>query len=199
MVICFRFILQSTLTRHIKRVHDLAFSKVCDVCAQFFITEKSYNIHYLSNHTNIDQKVQCDECGKWLKHMDMLKEHKRRHRAPAAKCQFCDKIFSNKKALRSHVAGVHVAASHECTVCHKMFKTKTTLKVRLFFFLKSVWLYCSIYLFFSRNTLQFTKAVRISINVHFVLKHFVPVQICIHTDEKHIQWNIKVQRHKHLM
>lgn len=81
-------------------------------------------------HTNIDQRVQCDLCQKvrnqmclnrkqliliqiylftekWFKHLDTLKDHIRRHYAASATCKYCGRVSSNKKSLRLHIRNVH--------------------------------------------------------------------------------------------
>lgn len=111
--------------------------RVCDVCARFFKCSKSYERHYQVEHTNIDQRVQCDLCQKWFKHLDTLKDHIRRHYAASATCKYCGRVSSNKKSLRLHVRNVHadidssVKTKNEfpCNVCEKIFKKKQTLRV----------------------------------------------------------------------
>lgn len=113
------------------------FNRVCDVCARFFKCSKSYERHYQVEHTNIDQRVQCDLCQKWFKHLDTLKDHIRRHFAASATCKYCGRVSSNKKSLRLHIRNVHadidssVKTKNEfpCTVCEKIFKKKQTLRV----------------------------------------------------------------------
>lgn len=113
--------------------------RVCDVCARFFKCSKSYERHYQVEHTNIDQRVQCDLCQKWFKHLDTLKDHIRRHYAASAACKYCGRVSSNKKSLRLHIRNVHadidssVKTKNEfpCTVCEKIFKKKQTLRVRV--------------------------------------------------------------------
>lgn len=83
----------------------------------------------MSEHTDIQQKVQCEICGNWLKHADSLKEHKRRHSATSETCKYCGRISANKKSLRAHIKTVHTAAAFPCTVCEKVFKKTQTLRV----------------------------------------------------------------------
>lgn len=112
-------------------------SRVCDVCARFFKCSKSYERHYQVEHTNIDQRVQCDLCRKWFKHLDTLKDHIRRHYAATETCKHCGRVSSNKKSLRLHIRNVHadidssVKTRNEfpCSVCGKIFKKKQTLRV----------------------------------------------------------------------
>lgn len=81
-------------------------------------------------HTNIQQKVRCELCGKWLKHEYGLKEHMRRHSATNEKCESCGRISANKKALRAHIRIVHGDPAFRCTICDKTFKRTKTLKVQ---------------------------------------------------------------------
>lgn len=60
-----RFVMPALLRFHIDKVHNLGDSRVCDICARFFKCSKSYERHYQVEHTNIDQRVQCDLCQKW--------------------------------------------------------------------------------------------------------------------------------------
>lgn len=124
-----RYIILPFLTAHIKKVHQNGDSRICDICAKFFKCSKSYEMHYISMHTDIQQKVQCEQCGKWLKHAGTLKEHMRRHVAKNAPCQLCGHISSNIKALRAHMRSAHRDPSFPCTICNKMFKKTQTLKV----------------------------------------------------------------------
>ncbi|XP_055301985.1 transcription factor grauzone-like [Sitodiplosis mosellana] len=131
-----RFVLPAYLRLHIEKVHNKSDSRVCDVCARFFKCSKSYERHYQVEHTNIDQRVQCDLCQKWFKHLDTLKDHIRRHYAASATCKYCGRVSSNKKSLRLHIRNVHadidntVKTKNEfpCTVCEKIFKKKQTLR-----------------------------------------------------------------------
>ncbi|XP_031638313.1 transcription factor grauzone-like [Contarinia nasturtii] len=131
-----RFVLPAYLRLHIEKVHNKADSRVCDVCARFFKCSKSYERHYQVEHTNIDQRVQCDLCQKWFKHLDTLKDHIRRHYAQSATCKYCGRVSSNKKSLRLHIRNLHadvdssVKTKNEfpCTICEKIFKKKQTLR-----------------------------------------------------------------------
>lgn len=81
-----RFVLPAYLRLHVEKVHNHGDSRVCDICARFFKCSKSYERHYQVEHTDIDQRVQCDLCQKWFKHLDTLKDHIRRHNAESATC-----------------------------------------------------------------------------------------------------------------
>lgn len=125
----YRFIIPSFLRNHFRRTHEGRDSRVCDVCAKFFKCSKSYETHYLVEHTNISQQVQCDICNRWLKHSDILKEHKRRHFATEATCPQCGHVSPSKKALRGHIRSAHSEAKLFCSICGKAFKWAKTLQV----------------------------------------------------------------------
>lgn len=121
----------SYLRRHIRFVHENSDAKICDICAKYFKGTKAYELHYLVEHTNTLEKVQCELCGKWLKHEEMLKEHMRRHRDSKETCSICGMVSLNKKALRAHIQRIHANLTFPCTVCNKVLKRAYSLKVIL--------------------------------------------------------------------
>lgn len=149
-------------------MHEDRDSRVCDVCAKYFKCAKSYEMHYLVEHTNISQQVQCDICSRWLKHSDSLKEHKRRHLATEATCPQCGHVSPSMKALRGHIRSAHSEARFICSVCGRAFKRAKVLQVwdRIHHLNKLVFIW--IFLLFFRNTWQYTLDEPICIRVHFV-------------------------------
>lgn len=133
------FVLAGTLRLHTKKVHQLSDSQICDICARFFKSTKSYEYHYAIEHTNIDHRVQCDICKKWFKHLETLKEHMRRHFLDSVKCKYCGQMSTNKKSLRLHMRRKHSDAlgceriEFPCTVCNKTYRTRKTLTVKILF------------------------------------------------------------------
>lgn len=89
-------------------------------------------MHYLSEHTNVEQKVQCDICGAWLKHHDSYMRHKRRHKLKETgtqTCELCGRETKNKVSLRAHLEREHRGVRFPCTVCSATFKRACRLKV----------------------------------------------------------------------
>ncbi|KAJ6646328.1 Transcription factor grauzone [Pseudolycoriella hygida] len=123
-----RFVIISFLKRHINRVHRKIHTHICELCAKTFKSGKSYERHFTNFHSDISQKVQCDMCGKWLKHKDSLKKHIIWHNSKTATCGVCGRVSSNIRALRAHMQSAHREASLECTICGKMFKKQQVLK-----------------------------------------------------------------------
>lgn len=66
-VFMFRFLLQSMLTLHIKNVHDLSRSQICDICAKSFKNKYSLATHQNEVHGRkpSDKKI-CQLCGSVL-------------------------------------------------------------------------------------------------------------------------------------
>ena len=97
--------------------------------------------------THIDKKVPCDVCGKILKNLTSLKDHKRfkhsvegqticrnckqsfphedypKHKCDQVICNDCGIILNSKSILSSHIQNMHRIneKSHICTICGKGF------------------------------------------------------------------------------
>lgn len=102
---------------------------MCEICAKVFKKQRSYELHFMVEHTNSVQKVQCELCGIWLKHEEMLRQHKMRHRETVQTCPICGRQSKNRKSLASHLKRVHTEALFKCNVCEKSFKRQLALKV----------------------------------------------------------------------
>lgn len=175
--------------------------RVCDVCARFFKCSKSYERHYQVEHTNIDQRVQCDLCRKWFKHLDTLKDHIRRHYAATETCKYCGRVSSNKKSLRLHIRNVHadidssVKTRNEfpCSVCGKIFKKKQTLRVsvRLSIQMTFKYIFSVLVLSIYRNTQHYILVKPFCTPAHFARRLLDPVQICTLIENELIQGNTK--------
>ena len=57
----------------------------------------------------------------------LFADHQRYHVKSAIKCMQCEKIFSNKMTLNSHVKNHHEKLNYECSYCHKSFQYKQSL------------------------------------------------------------------------
>ena len=60
-----KFVILPFLRHHIRRVHQNAFSQICEICSKYFKCGRSYELHYSVEHTNTHMKVQCEKCGRW--------------------------------------------------------------------------------------------------------------------------------------
>lgn len=75
-------------------------------------------------------KVQCGECGKWIKNGGQYRKHMRDHRSShkVFQCPHCPKISPNAAALNGHIIYVHLTKRNfHCKFCEKSFKRKTEL------------------------------------------------------------------------
>lgn len=132
-----RFVLAALLRFHVKKVHEQAHSRVCDICAKYFKCPESYERHYELEHSNIDQRVQCEICHHWFKHAYTLAGHMRRHKATQEVCKYCGRVSKNKMTLRTHIRNMHSDVDttfkpkneFPCTICGKVFAKRQTLKV----------------------------------------------------------------------
>ena len=75
---------------------------------------------------------QCLQCGKCLSSKWALSSHETIHAEERAyKCPHCDKSFSGKHLLRTHVKHIHEKVKDfTCDICWKSFFTKASLEVQ---------------------------------------------------------------------
>ena len=76
-------------------------------------------MHIASFHRKL--KLPCVECGKTFGARELLRNHMSTAHTARHQCHLCDKSFSLKHDLMSHVRGVHDGIKHRCTVCEKAF------------------------------------------------------------------------------
>lgn len=101
---------------------------ICEVCGKGY-SARSLLAQHATSHADFSQtKVQCDECGKWVKNEGILRTHKLTHLQIPLNCPYCPKIKFNERALRSHIAQSHQTKKHQCTICNKFFARPLLLK-----------------------------------------------------------------------
>lgn len=120
---------RNSLNDHIHRTH-LAKPTICDLCGKVFPNKR-----YMKRHRALHQDPQhcCDVCGKiykvrkaWMEHM---KSHNSGYTKPEFPCCHCQKSFTSKFILDSHIKSEHFGQkkSFLCQICGKSFTTKSTL------------------------------------------------------------------------
>ena len=62
---CNKIITAANYDKHIKFAHTTSEKVMCDICGKVSCDRKAYKLHYLVEHSGIDQKLQCDICGQW--------------------------------------------------------------------------------------------------------------------------------------
>lgn len=101
---------------------------MCEVCGKGFSAPSLLAQHAVTHVDREQSKVQCDECGKYVKNQMCLRTHKLIHIQTPLNCPYCSKIKFNERALRSHIAQTHQAKKHQCTICNKFFARPLMLK-----------------------------------------------------------------------
>lgn len=123
-----------SLKSHILVMHENkkpVFKKnlICEVCGTGFSAPSKLAHHAISHLDRETSKMQCDECGKWLKNQIMLRKHKLTHVHMPIECPHCPKVKFNKDALRSHIAQCHSTPKHHCAICNKSYLRRKLLEV----------------------------------------------------------------------
>ncbi|PNF38277.1 hypothetical protein B7P43_G11606 [Cryptotermes secundus] len=122
-----RFGYASTLDGHQRHVHQNERPFVCHICAKSFPIKGALTYH-LTTH-EVQDRVQCTQCGIWLKNEKILRIHKKCHEGELFTCPHCDKVSSTRNNLRMHMKRHSDARPHTCPLCTRAFKTPRDLKV----------------------------------------------------------------------
>ncbi|PSN50914.1 hypothetical protein C0J52_05366 [Blattella germanica] len=124
-----RFGYASTLDGHQRHVHQNERPFVCHVCAKTFPIKGALTYH-LTTH-EVQDRVQCSQCGIWLKNEKILRIHKKCHEGELFACPHCDKVSSTRNNLRMHMKRHSDARPHSCPLCSRAFKTPRDLKTHM--------------------------------------------------------------------
>ncbi|XP_012155783.1 transcription factor grauzone isoform X2 [Ceratitis capitata] len=124
-----------SLQDHVKTAHGPRSTVICDKCG------KQVRSSYLKKHHQLEhfdeprptpEPQQCQICGAWLRHQAGLKQHmKSLHEDVGGehRCQICNKVSTNARALRRHVYLNHECErKFKCTMCEKAFKRPQDLR-----------------------------------------------------------------------
>ena len=90
---------------HIRELH-LDKKLLCGVCGESCKSNAQLKRHQRFKH---QQLLKCNECGKEFKKLSDLNAHVNivHLGSTESTCHSCDKVFWNKKALRTHVLTIH--------------------------------------------------------------------------------------------
>ncbi|KAJ9589614.1 hypothetical protein L9F63_017199 [Diploptera punctata] len=124
-----RFGYASTLDGHQRHVHQNERPFICHICAKTFPIKGALTYH-LTTH-EVQDRVQCSQCGIWLKNEKILRIHKRSHQGELYACPHCDKVSSTRNNLRMHMKRHSDARPHSCSLCSRAFKTPRDLKTHM--------------------------------------------------------------------
>lgn len=124
------FTTELDLQSHIRIIHHGNDMKnMCMICPRSFKSKYSFKKHMEVVHGD-QKKVQCTECGAWLKNYLTLKIHMKMHEEGAeAVCIECGKQTPNKRALQKHIKFMHkLKPIYNCDFCDKSFKLSILLR-----------------------------------------------------------------------
>ena len=97
----------------------------CHIC-DFATKYKSHLTIHLAAH-GIGDRLKCDQCDKDFSTKQNLQTHIKEHNSSAKKCNQCGKIYKTVKSLKDHIANMHSEKRLECDECEKMFSTLRSL------------------------------------------------------------------------
>ncbi|XP_039951675.1 zinc finger protein 62 homolog [Bactrocera tryoni] len=102
----------------------------CPYCERKFTKVAVMRQHVQGFHENKKPFI-CDECGRSLRTLAALTEHKLVHTNDAPfECEVCQRAFKNKARLKVHLE-THNDSSYICTECGLKLNTRRTLKMHM--------------------------------------------------------------------
>ncbi|CAD6999925.1 unnamed protein product [Ceratitis capitata] len=102
----------------------------CPYCERKFTKVSVMRLHVQGIHENKKPYI-CDECGRSLKTLAALAEHKLVHTNDTPyECDVCQRGFKNKARLKVHLE-THNDSSYICTECGLKLNTRRTLKMHM--------------------------------------------------------------------
>ena len=118
-----------TLKKHKNVVHEKIYKKMCHLCSKQMSSNTQLNEHMINVHGIGERKFKCDQCDKSYSQKGHLNTHiKCIHEKLQYNCDKCDKSFSQKGKLKSHIESVHENILYNCEKCEKSFSTKHGLQ-----------------------------------------------------------------------
>ncbi|KAM8706451.1 hypothetical protein ACLKA7_010685 [Drosophila subpalustris] len=124
------FATENQLTAHY-RTHMPAKDKAenaCSYCPKLFTTPAALKRHIMFIHENVKPFI-CDCCGKALKTITALNEHKLVHTDECPfECPVCHRRFKNMARLKIH-SDTHTNNNYVCNICGLKLNTRRTLNM----------------------------------------------------------------------
>ena len=105
---------------HKMKKHDDIKPHVCHICGKGFSAPSALNNHLASVHNKDGEGAVCDKCGKSFNNPRALKDHMYNNHKLFMLCTLCERVFTSKYKLRSHMKTEH---DFECNldqlfICH---------------------------------------------------------------------------------
>ncbi|KAL7730246.1 hypothetical protein ACLKA6_016513 [Drosophila palustris] len=116
--------------KHLRKVCRKVERKVdqnayCELCNKTLSSLSALKLHMEGMHKDFKRFI-CDHCGKQLKTITALSEHKLVHTDDRPfVCAVCSTGFKNKARLRVH-SKTHEKPNYECNICGKKLQTRRT-------------------------------------------------------------------------
>lgn len=108
------------MERHVKKHQGLnPIERVqCHICSKWVNGNPNLKAHIKTVHNKEDQRVPCDICQQIYPNVRALGNHKRRvHIEEKFECEFCGKKFKRKIYLKEHRASHTGQSLYSCNVC----------------------------------------------------------------------------------
>ena len=98
-----------------------------------YSTNSKLLIHKKRQHLKVESTYQCVPCGKFFIDLCLLKHHNYQSHSERRKCEFCEKTFPTKFALRTHKVQAHniKEGSFACDRCPKVFTHEANLQTHI--------------------------------------------------------------------
>ena len=118
-----------SLTAH-HRLHHHQLTYKCLKCNKTLSTPNSFHLHQYSHKARVHK---CSKCDEKFVHESKLKQHERKHKMHKVFECFhdgCTKKYKHPQDLARHIDS-HLDVCFECDFCEKVFKEKRLLKRHL--------------------------------------------------------------------
>lgn len=111
--------------RKIKQRTKMDKNTYCELCNKTLSSAAALKLHREGMHENAKPYV-CDHCGKQLKTITALNEHKLVHTEDRPfSCSICKSGFKNRARLKVHYQ-IHEEPNYICNICGKKLQTRRT-------------------------------------------------------------------------